>query len=169
MDLPEGPGRPSNHRTAERVAAAAYGTVLVLGALVLLDPGDVASGWGWELLTGVGVATWLAHLYAEIVGDHVRHTTVPGRAEVARAMADGLPILLAAVPPALALLLGRLDVVAPQTALLAAVATGGVQLVGVGVFVGLVVASRERAALLLASLTAAVGAAVVVIEVGLGH
>jgi hypothetical protein len=151
------------------VAAGAYGTVLVLGALVLLDPDDVAHGWGWELLTGVGVATWLAHLYAEVVGDHVRHTAAPGRAELGQAMVDGLPILLAAVPPAVVLVLGRLDVLAPGTALRLAAAVAAVQLVGVGLYVGLRVAPHDRGALVLAVLTAVAGAAVVAVKVGLGH
>jgi hypothetical protein len=168
MDRPEHPREPSE-RAAERVAAGAYGTVLVLGALVLLDRDDVAHGWGWELLTGVGIATWLAHLYAEVVGDHVRHTAVPGRAELTRSMTDGLPILLAAVPPAAVLMLGRLELLDPGTALRLAAVVAAVQLVGVSLYVGLRVAPHDRGALVLAGVTAVVGAAVVVAQVSLGH
>ena len=70
-------------RVAERLSAACYGTVLVLAALPLIDAEEVSSGLGWELVTGVGVATWVAHLFAEVVGDHVRHRAAPDRAEVA--------------------------------------------------------------------------------------
>ena len=68
-------------RLAERLSAACYGTVLVLAALPLIDADEVSSGLGWELVTGVGVATWVAHLYAEVVGDHLRHGSGarPGR------------------------------------------------------------------------------------------
>jgi hypothetical protein len=100
----------TRERGAERLAAACYGSVLVLAALPLLDADGVDSGLGWELVTGVGVATWVAHLYAEMVGDHVRRGASLDREEIARAMADGLPILLAAVLPAVVLALGRLDV-----------------------------------------------------------
>lgn len=169
MDRPEDPHVGPRERDAERVAAGAYGTVLVLGALVLLDRDDVADGWGWELVTGVGLATWLAHLYAEVVGDHVRRNAFPGRAGLARAMTDGLPILLAALLPAAVLLLGRLEVLDPGTALRAAVVAAAAQLLGVGLYVGLRVAAHDRGALVLAGLTAVVGAAVVVVEVALGH
>jgi len=79
-------------RLAERVTAAAYGTVLVLSAVALLDADNVSSGLGWELITGVGLATWIAHLYAEAVGDHMRHGVRLDWAEIRHGMVDGLPI-----------------------------------------------------------------------------
>ena len=92
--------------------------MLVLASLALIDADEVASGWGWELVGGVGIATYVAHLYAEVVGDRLRRTAAQGRTEIKRAMADGLPILLAAVPPAVVLGLGRIDVLAgPRGAL----------------------------------------------------
>src|SRR5262245_49683678 len=89
----------SQDRRAEMATAAAYGTVLVLASLPLVGPDDVASGLGWELVTGVGVATWVAHLYAEVVGDHIRRGARVDRRELGRSMIDGSPILLAAVLP----------------------------------------------------------------------
>jgi len=159
MDPPDGPApRPAVDRAGRRAGGGGRlrGRPRA-GALVLLDRDNVASGWGWELLTGVGVATWLAHLYVEVVGDHVRHTAVPGPAELGRAMVDGLPILLAAVPPAIVLLLGRLEVLDPAMALQLAMAAAAVHLVGVGLYVGLRVAPHDRRALVLAGLTAVVG------------
>ena len=156
-------------RLAERVSAASYGTVLVLAALAVVDAGDVASGWGWELVTGVGLATWVAHLYAEIVGDHLRHRGAHESMELRRAMADGLPILLAAVPPAVMLLLGRLGVIADRAALWAAVGVAFLQLVGLGAFVGSAVSPRHSSTWLYAAVTAAFGSVVVILKVALGH
>jgi hypothetical protein len=157
------------HRLAERVSAASYGTVLVLTALAVLDADNVASGVGWELVTGVGVATWLAHLYAEVVGDHLRHRAAHDRSEITKAMADGLPILLAAVAPAVVLLLGRLDVLSPRVALWAAVLVAIVQLVGVGAFVGRSVSSDSSRAWMYAAVTAMFGVAAVTVKLVLGH
>ena len=42
-------------RLAARVSAASYGSVLVLTALALINADTVGDGWGWELITGVGV------------------------------------------------------------------------------------------------------------------
>jgi hypothetical protein len=155
-------------RLAQRVSAASYGTVLVLASLALLDADEVASGLGWELVTGVGVATWVAHLYAEVVGDHIRHTEAPGRRELVRAMIDGLPILLAAVAPGVMLLLGRLDVLPHRLALWAAVAVAFLQLVTVGILVGSL--SDHRASpWRFAAVSGAVGLVVVALKIALGH
>jgi hypothetical protein len=142
--------------------------VLVLAALPLLDVDDVASGLGWELVTGVGVATWIAHLYAEVVGDRLRAEEVDRR-EVRHAMADGLPILVAALPPAFMLLLGRLDVVDEDVALWAAIIAAIVQLVAVGAYVGRVLSPKTSKPWSYAAATAAVGVAVVTVKLVLSH
>ena len=162
--------RQPPERLAERVSAAIYGTVLVLAAIPLVDVADVDSGAGWGLVTGVGAATWVAHLFAEVVGDGLRHGATHDLGGIRRAMADGLPILLVAVAPALMLLLGRLDVLGDRGALWAALAVGLVQLAGVGAFVGWA-ASRAgvRRWWSYAALTAVVGLVVVVLKLRLSH
>ena len=160
---------PPRERRAERLSAACYGTVLVLAVLPLIDAEEVASGWGWELVTGIGVATWVAHLFAEIAGEHVRSGSKVDRAEFTRAMVDGLPIPLAAVVPGVMLGLGRVDVLDERVALWAALVVAVGQLVGVGVFVGASV-SRGRASVWWYALaTVAIGLAVVSVKVALGH
>ncbi len=156
-------------RLAEQVSAASYGTILVLAALPLISAVEVASGWGWELVTGVGLATWVAHLYAEVVGDRMRTDAAPDRMELRRAMLDGLPILLAALPPAAILLVGRLGVLDPRLAVWLAVAVAILQLVGLGAFVGWAVSPRGPGAWWYAGVTAAIGLAVVTLKLRLGH
>jgi hypothetical protein len=156
-------------RLAERVTAASYGTVLVLASLVVIEPDEVGSGVGWELVTGVGVATWVAHLFAEVVGDHLRHSAALGRTEITRAMRDGFPILIATVLPAVMLLLGRLDVLAHRLALWASVAVAVVQLAGLGGFVGLAVSAHRESAWRFAGMTTMFGVTVVSVKVVLGH
>jgi len=156
--------------SAERVSAAAYGTVLVLAALPLVHPDEVVDGAGWELVVGVGGATWLAHLFAEVVGDHVRHSAAAHeRSEIARAMVDGLPILAAAVVPAAALFLGRIEVLGSRVALWTAVVIAVVQLVGLGAYVGGASGGGGSARLTYACVTALFGLVVVAIKVVLGH
>ncbi len=162
-------GEAPAERLAERLSAASYGTILVLAALIIVDTDAVADGWGWELLTGVGVATWLAHFYAEMAGDHIRHGAAPNRRAVTSAMLDGLPIPLAAFLPAMMLLFGRLDVLAPATAIRAAVITALLQLVGVGAMVGLAVSTRGSQAWAYAAVTALFGIVVVLLKTALGH
>jgi hypothetical protein len=120
-------------------------------------------------VTGVGLATWIAHFYAEIIGDHLRNPEAHEPHEIRRAMADGSPILLAAVIPALMLGLGRVGVMEPAASIWWAVATALIQVVGLGVFVGLLVSGRRHYAWRYAAVTAAFGAIVVVLMVALGH
>lgn len=155
-------------RLAERLSAASYGTVLVLAALPLIDANDVSSGLGWELVTGVGAATWIAHLYAELVGDHLRRDAALDRTEVARAAADGLPILLAAIAPAVMLFLGRLEVLDERVALWGSLAIAFVQLVGIAAYVGSVHV-RGTNAWIFAAATASLGIGVVTLKLMLGH
>jgi hypothetical protein len=153
----------------ERISAAAYGTILVLVALTAIDVARVKSGLGWGLVTGVGVATYIAHLYAEVVGAHLRHGRAVRRHEVREAMVDGIPIPLAAFPPAVVLFLGRVDVLDPTVALWGAVAAAFVQLVGLGAYVGATVASRSAGAWLYAAATIIIGTVVVALKVLLAH
>lgn len=161
--------RQSRERLAERVNAATYGTVLVLAGLPLIKVADVRSGVGWELVTGIGLATYVAHAYAELIGDHLRQDDGLTRRQVRQAFGDGVPILIAAVLPALALGLGAVDVVDKQVALWGAVVVASVQLVGLGVFVGRAVTPRRRFWWAYGLVAAAMGMVVVVIKVGLHH
>jgi len=156
-------------RLSERVSAASYGTVLMIASLLVVTADDVSSGWGWELVTGVGVATWLAHLFAEVLGNHVRDARAHRGHELRKAMTDGLPILLAAVLPALALGLGSAGAVAPRQALWIAVIIALLQLVGLGAFVGLVVPDERSSSWRYAAATATLGVGVVALLVALGH
>jgi hypothetical protein len=160
--------RPSD-RLAERVTAAAYGTVLVLSSLALLKSDNVSSGLGWELVTGIGLATWAAHLFAEVVGDHVRKGAAVDRKELTHAVVDGVPILLATVPPAVILFLGRLDVLDASVALWIALIVAMLQLVGVGALAGAAVSTTRRGPWAYAAVTAIFGLAVVTIKVALTH
>jgi hypothetical protein len=155
-------------RLAELVTAAGYGTVLVLAALTVVGVSEVALGHGSELVAGVGFTTWLAHLYAEVLGDHVHHPEPLHRREIGRAAVDGSPILVSTVVPASVLLLGRLDVLADSTARALAIVVALVQLLSIGVVVARV-APQPAATWRFAAAVAAVGLTVVALVVLLGH
>ena len=169
MNMDGGSPRGRRGRVSERVSAASYGTVLVLAALAAIDADAVGSGLGWELITGVGVATWVAHLYAEVVGDHLRYDARPDRHEITMAALDGVPIIVAALPPAVVLLLGRLDVLEHRLALWLSVVVAVAQLVALGAFVGFTVSSHGAATWRYAAVTGAIGLAVVTLKILLGH
>jgi hypothetical protein len=168
-ELPPRLRRWPRERLAERITAASYGTVLVLAALAVINVDHVSSGLGWELVSGVGLATWAAHLYAQVVGDHLRHRAAHELQEIRRAMVDGLPIPLAAFLPALMLALARFDVLDPGVALALAITVAFLQLVGLGGLVGYALSARKSMSWQYAAVTAACGFVVVTLKVFLGH
>jgi hypothetical protein len=166
--VPE-PERIPRERLAELVSAASYGCVLVLAALSVIGVSDVALGHGAELVAGVGVATWLAHLFAELLGNHVRHQEPLRADEIVQDMIDGSPILASTVLPALMLGLGRFDLITDDTARILAILVTVLQLLAIGAFVGRLAPGRSAAHWVYAALTAAAGLTVVVLTVLLGH
>ena len=151
------------------MSSASYGTVLVLAALSVIGVSDVALGVGSELVAGVGVATFLAHLFAELLANHVRHHEPLRGDEIVRDMVDGSPILFSTVLPALTLMLGRLDVLSDSTARITAILVTVLQLLAIGAFVGRLAPRRSAAHWVYAALTAAAGLSVVALTVLLGH
>ena len=161
--------RVPRERLAELVSAASYGSVLVLAALSVIGVSDVALGHGAEVVAGVGLATWIAHLFAELLGEHVRHADPLRRDQVTRAIVDGSPILASTVLPALVLLLGRLDVLYDDVARIVAIVVAVLQLFAIGALVAHLAPARSADRWIFAAVTASIGVAVVVLTVLLGH
>jgi hypothetical protein len=156
-------------RLAELVGAASYGSVLVLAALSVIGVSEVALGHGAELVAGVGVATWVAHLFAELLGWRVRFQEPLDRHELREALVDGSPILVATVLPAMVLLLGRLDVTTDRTARVLAILVAVLQLISISAFVARVAPTRRADSWIFAATIVGVGLAVVAVTVVLGH
>jgi hypothetical protein len=149
------------------VSAAAYGTVLVLAALTLVTVADVASGYGLELVAGIGVATYIAHLFAEVVGHQLRDRRELHASDITSAATDGSPILLATLVPGLVVGAGRLHIIDDETAIWIAVGVAAVQLVGLGAYVGSRLPGRRTVPYAIG--TTLVGVAVVAVKLVLGH
>jgi hypothetical protein len=159
---------PREH-AADLVTAAAYGSVLLLGALAFVEPADVADGHGLELIAGVGVATWVAHVFADLVGEHVRHPGHLESGEVRWSFVSGVPILVATVLPGIALGLGRLQVISDKGAIWAAVMIGAAQMVMVGAIVGSLRGTGRRTFWWFVLATGVFGIAVTAVKINLGH
>jgi hypothetical protein len=155
-------------RLAERASAAAYGTVLVLAALAVAGAHDVASGYAAELVGGVGLATWVAHVYATLLGAQLRQSNDPAATAFGPVAIDGLPILAATLLPAFVLLLGRLGALPHGVALWLAIALAIAQLIGTVFVIELYVnASGVRWRFILAAV--GIGVVVVLLVLALGH
>ena len=156
-------------RVAERVRAASYGTVLVIAALGVATVSDVGLGYTADLVFGVGAATWIAHVYADLLARHVIERAPLRLPEVGDAMVDGSPILLATVLPALVLIVGRSDLLGAGATRLCAIGVAFAQLVGICAYVARVSPMRPHAVWIFAAVTASVGITVGIAVVVLGH
>ncbi|MBU2666956.1 hypothetical protein KOI35_25935 [Actinoplanes bogorensis] len=93
----------SGERAAARISAYVYGNILVFATLVPLSDEDVAHGHALTLTLGVAVSTYLAHVFAEIVGHNARAGASMTRADVIHELRDSTPIATSAVVPCLLL------------------------------------------------------------------
>ena len=167
--MPHVSRRDARERLGERINAAAYGTVLVLVALSALQISQVGEGHSSELVLGVGMSTWVAHLFAELLGEHVRHGEAVSWAEARRAAIDGSPILASTILPAIILLLGRFEVLAYDSARSLAILAAVLQLSLIGGIVARSTPGSPTPAWSFAISTALAGIAVVALKVALGH
>jgi hypothetical protein len=120
--LLHGPLAPED--AARRVSAFVYGDILVLAALVALDPEDLNGTKAVAYVVGTGVSTFVAHVLAESVGFRLRTDQRLTREHMRHELRDSLPIVSATAVPALllgAVLPGWLD--ADQALLLAIAVT----------------------------------------------
>jgi hypothetical protein len=141
----------------------------VLVALSAIEVTDIGEGHSSELVLGVGVATWVAHLFAELLGEHVRFGAAVSRVEVRRASIDGSPILIATVLPAVLLWFGRVDLLDHESARSLAILAGLLQLSLLGGIVARSTPGSPTPAWSFAISTAVAGVGVVALKVALGH
>ena len=119
---------------AERLSGFIYGTIVVLSVIVASarafphEPGHAAA-----LVTVTCVVFWLAHVYAQSLGESVVHQKHPSLPELKHVARQEWSIVEAAVPPVAALLVGATGILSAHTAFWLAFALGLAVLVAQGV------------------------------------
>ncbi|MEV0355507.1 hypothetical protein AB0H71_05515 [Nocardia sp. NPDC050697] len=155
-------------RAAARVSAYVYGNVLILAALIPIpvSPGHV----GILIVVGVALSTFVAHAFAESIGQGIRENRTLTAADRRAELRDSLPILTAAVLPCAVLACAWLGWLEPRTAQLLAEGTVLARIGGTAFVVRRVEGRRpQRSTLIQALLVTAVATAVVVVKVILTH
>jgi hypothetical protein len=112
----------ARHRVAgspRTIAGTVYGTIVVMATLAAGGGGDPAlDAWHLAVLVGATVVVlWLAHVYAHGLAESIqleRRLDLPELSAVAR---RELAIVLAAVPPVVALVLGAAGVLRESRAI----------------------------------------------------
>ena len=155
------PRRPELSRddAAGRVSAYVYGNVLVMAALISLDPADLRGPTAVLYVLGVGLSTLVAHVVGNVVGQRVRQREPGGWNAVLHEIRDSLPIAVAALVPAAILLPAWAQRVNPDVALVVALAETDLRLALLGSAVERLAGERSSRRVLLAGFGLAVIAA----------
>ncbi|WP_434995480.1 hypothetical protein [Arthrobacter sp. Ld5] len=144
---PEGAGSPPRDRAAledaaGRISAYVYGNILVLAALIALQPDDLDGPKGVGYVLGTAVSTFIAHLFAETSAQRVRLDRPLTWEELRHEARHAAPIASTAATPTL-LMIGALAGWWPTTvALVLSIAVTIGRLVALGWVVGRL--SRRR-------------------------
>ena len=130
-------GELTTGRARERASAYVYGNITTLGALAAVGLDAVEHGTAAVAVAATAVATFVAHVIAHAVAERIgADEQTPARDRgVSAELRDTLPIATSGGLPVLLLLLGALDLVAPLTAWVLAVAVVVVRLASTGLVI----------------------------------
>ena len=118
-------------------ARAIYGAILVMAVIIAISHDDsVGTAAILGAVAGTTLVFWLAHVYAEALGNRVSGGQERVFANVRAAALHEWPLVEAAVLPMLALLLGVIGLVQRDTAVSIAIGVGVVELFAWGIAAG---------------------------------
>jgi hypothetical protein len=144
--------------TRERIAGTIYGTIVIMAVLAAGSDSETIDAWELDvIMVGTVVVLWCAHVYSHALAEGLSSRRRLDRRTIAGVAGREISIVLSAVVPAAALLLGAVGVVSDANAVWLALGLGTLTLAIQGV-------RYARTAALSASATIVV----VVLNLGLG-
>lgn len=153
---------------ASRISAYVYGNVLVLAALVPIATSSERVGI--LVVLGTALSTFLAHAFAEGVGQSVREGITVTPADKIRELRNSVPILSSAVLPCAVLGTALLGWLEPRTAQIVAEVAVLVRIGGIVWVIGRLKGERPtRASVVAAALLTAIATVVVIVKIVLTH
>ena len=155
---------------ARRTTAYVYGNVLVLAGLVVATTADVSAGRAFWVVIGTAASTFVAHVFAELMGDQVRSPEEVTWRKIRELARESLPVLTSGLIPAAILLLSAYGLIAPTAAVLIAEGLVLLRIAATGVVVARLRDERSSVRMLgLGIGVALVGVAVSLLKVYLTH
>ncbi|WP_305789830.1 hypothetical protein [Symbioplanes lichenis] len=163
------PGLPRD-QAAARIAAYVYGNIIVFATTVPLTPDDLHHAHATLLVLGVAASTYLAHVFADIVGHNVRSELPLTRADLGHELRDSWPVLTSGLIPAALLLAGAWHWLPERAAIVTSEVYLLLRMALIGLLVERLRSGRPSARTLLAGvLLAAAAAGVSLVKVAIGH
>ena len=107
-------------RARSRTSAYVYGNILVLTAVAGVDAARILDWSALFIVAGTTVTTFLAHILAHSIGQHLGRTGEEAQLHIRDEIRDSLPIASSGSVPALMMFLGAVAIVPPLWAQLIA-------------------------------------------------
>ncbi len=162
------PLSPGN--AASRISAYVYGNVLILVALIPMTSPDEHSFQGVAIVLGTALSTFVAHAFAEGVGETVRTGVKLARVARIEQLRDSVPVLSAAVLPAVLLAIGWAGLLDPGVGQIVAEITVIARIASTNFVVGRLRGEKPTRGTFLGSIVLAlVATAVVALKLWLTH
>ncbi|MCC3312562.1 hypothetical protein [Nocardia africana] len=153
---------------ASRISAYVYGNILILAALIPVTTTE--EHVGILVVIGTALSTFVAHAFAEGVGQAVRENRALTPRQRWEDLRDSVPILSSAVLPSIILACAAVDWLAPRTAQIVAEVAMLVRIGGIVFVIERLKGARPgRSTIFTALLLTAVATTVVVVKVVLTH
>ncbi len=95
-------------RVRSRTSAYVYGNILVLTAVVQNTEATISSGRAVIIVLVTMITTYLAHVLAHDVAEHIGRSKVEHESHLREELRDAVPIVSSGLPPALVLSAGAL-------------------------------------------------------------
>ncbi|MFD4352482.1 hypothetical protein ACFWPX_07980 [Nocardia sp. NPDC058518] len=153
---------------ASRITAYIYGNVLILAALIPVSPS--AEDVGIAVVLGTALSTFIAHAFAESVGQSVRQSYSPSTSQRWTDLRDSRPILSSAVLPCVILAGAAVGWIEPRTAQVLAEVAMLVRIAGIVFVIRRLQGERpDRSTLLGAVVLGCAATTVVAVKVILTH
>jgi hypothetical protein len=154
----------------ERIAGTVYGTIIVMSVLAAAAKAYEHHLWRLAVLAGVSVVVlWLAHVYADGLGESLklgRRVTVAELSSIAR---REYSVVLAGVLPLTSVLLGAAGILAGRTAVVLALWLGVAALTVQGIRYAQLERLGRGAAIVTVGVNVGIGLALVALEVFIAH
>lgn len=168
---------PRRQRRAARIrarlakanfASAIYGEILLLAVLAAVGEHDAAAGTVLVTVVSSQLVFWLAHAYSETIGGQLHSDEQRfDRDSVGRVMEHEWPIMQAAGPAVIFMVLAMLDVLETTTAIDVAIGIGVLSLFGWGFAAGRRSRDTLRGQLLAGALSGALGLVIVGLKIAI--
>ncbi len=154
-------------RRAERFARAIYGTIIITALLLPLEDHGATADEVVGAVLGSAFVLFLAHAYATSLGRGVATRRATRLSDLGAILVDNLPLLFAAVAPALIFVLAAAGAISLHTAFRAGIGYGIVSLFALGFIFGRMAHHRLSDGLVRGFGAAGLGAAIILLEAAL--